>query len=183
MLKRPQPITMNKASTVLAGFGTHRIVVGVGDMAVSNSTLVTVSTFALGSCIGVAVYDPAVKAGGLLHIMLPKSDLSPEKAKSHPYMFADTGMHGFFKALQGIGVRRKSLHLMIAGGASVMDSKDIFRIGQRNTDAVLQILKDFQIRPLHVETGGFTNRTVHLCISTGSVNIKEPTGTQTFDLS
>ena len=77
----------------------QRVVIGVGDMAVSNNTQVTLSTYALGSCIGVVAYDPVVKVGGILHMMLPDSSISPEKAVQQPAMFADTGLPLFFRAL------------------------------------------------------------------------------------
>ena len=50
---------------------THKVVVGIADMAVSNNATVTLATHALGSCIGVSVFDPVVRVGGLLHYMLP----------------------------------------------------------------------------------------------------------------
>ena len=49
------------------------IVVGVADMKISNDPDSVLVTHSLGSCIGVAVYDRAVHAGGLLHFMLPDS--------------------------------------------------------------------------------------------------------------
>jgi len=52
-----------------------QLVVGVADMKISNQTQQLIVTHALGSCIGVAVYDPKVKVGGLLHYMLPESSL------------------------------------------------------------------------------------------------------------
>ena len=152
-------------------------------MAVSNNNTVTISTYALGSCIGIAIYDPSARAGGMLHIMLPDSSLSPDKAKAHPYMFADTGLHHFFKSLQGVGVRRKTMHTLIAGGASVIQSKDIFHIGERNIKAVKAILTEHNINIRHEEVGGVTNRTLHLNNQTGIVEIKEPSGIRTFSLT
>ena len=52
----------------------------------------TIVTYALGSCIAVSAYDPQRKAGGMLHIILPESQLNPEKAAQNPWMFADTGI-------------------------------------------------------------------------------------------
>ena len=51
------------------------IIVGVSDMKVSNDANASLITYSLGSCIGVVIYDPAVKVGGLLHFMLPDSNL------------------------------------------------------------------------------------------------------------
>ena len=57
------------------------IVVGVGDMKVSNDSESMLVTYSLGSCIGVAIYDPVIKVGGLLHYMLPESSLDGRKPK------------------------------------------------------------------------------------------------------
>ena len=60
------------------------IVVGIADMRVSDDPDVTLVTRSLGSCIGLAVYDPAVRVGGILHYMLPESELDPDKARRNP---------------------------------------------------------------------------------------------------
>ena len=79
------------------------IVVGVSDMKASNDPTGTLVTYSLGSCIGVAIYDPVAKAGGLLHFMLPESSLDPEKASTRPFMFADSGIPRLFKAVYKLG--------------------------------------------------------------------------------
>ncbi len=50
------------------------------------------ATYALGSCIGLSVYDPKAAVGGLLHYMLPDSAIDPARSRQNPYMFADTGI-------------------------------------------------------------------------------------------
>ena len=44
-----------------------QVVVGVADMKVSSKPEEVLVTHALGSCIGVAIYDPQVRVGGILH--------------------------------------------------------------------------------------------------------------------
>ncbi|HEY1107226.1 MAG TPA: chemotaxis protein CheD, partial [Opitutaceae bacterium] len=86
--------------SIAAIFG-QRVVIGVGDLSVSNNQSITLSTYALGSCVAVVAYDPVVRAGGLLHAMLPQSKLSPDKARAQPAMFVDTGMAALLRALTG----------------------------------------------------------------------------------
>ena len=69
-----------------------QVVVGVADMKISNKPEEVLVTHALGSCIGVAIYDPKVRVGGILHFMLPESLLDSVKSQQNPYMFADTGL-------------------------------------------------------------------------------------------
>lgn len=151
---------------------TQRIVVGVGDMAVSNNSNATISTYALGSCIGIVAYDPFNAIGGMLHIMLPDSKLSPEKSKTQPSMFADTGLRNFMNALHGMKVQPANLRLVLAGGASVIGKSDMFNIGERNAIAVTKLLSSAKFKILGKELGGINNRTLHLEVNTGILEIK-----------
>lgn len=152
-------------------------------MAVSNNANITVSTYALGSCIGVVAYDPFVSVGGILHIMLPDSSLSPDKAVGQPSMFADTGWKVFWEALQSLRAEKRRVKIVLAGGASVLSQSDMFKIGERNATAIHTILEREGIPVFAEELGGLNNRTLHLTLKTGSVGIKYPTGTSTLELN
>ncbi len=152
----------------------QRVVVGVGDLAVSNNAQMILSTYALGSCIGVVAYDPGRKIGGMLHYMLPDSSISPEKAVKQPAMFADTGLTQFFRLLGGMKADRAALRLFVAGGASVIAGTDNFRIGERNTKVAVQFLTLHGFRITQMDTGGTHNRTLHLEVATGQVTIRKP---------
>jgi chemotaxis protein CheD len=170
-------------SPTIASIFAQRVVVGVGDMAVSNNALVTLSTYALGSCVGVVVYDPAVKVGGILHMMLPDSSISPEKAKSQPAMFADTGLPLFFRSLAGMKADQSRLRIFVTGGAGILSSHDNFKIGERNTKATMEYLAANGYRVRQQVTGGTTNRTVHLEIGAGAMTLKTPEGKEVISLA
>lgn len=170
-------------SPSIAGIMTQSLVVGVAEYAVARDTQLTLSTYALGSCIGIIAYDPAVKAGGLLHFMLPDSALSPEKAASRPAMFADTGIPMLFSALNGLGASRSRLRIYLAGGASVLSGPDNFKIGARNIKAAHQILNVFGCRVAAEDCAGFVNRTLHLKLETGLIKLKEPGRLHEFTLN
>ncbi len=161
-------------SPTLAGLFAQRTVVGVAEFAVANSAQITLSTFALGSCIGVIAYDPVAKAGGLLHLMLPDSALSPDKAAAQPAMFADTGIPALFNALTGLRALRPRTRTYVAGGASVLSGPDSFKIGERNITAVRRLLAVYGCRPVGEDVGGVVNRTLHLNIGTGVLTAKLP---------
>lgn len=152
----------------------QRVVIGVGDLAVSNHPQTILSTYALGSCIGLVAYDSLVRAGGILHLMLPDSALSPEKAARQPAMFADTGLPQFFRALAGLKVQASRLRLYMAGGASVIAGNDPFRIGERNIQATLRLLARYQCPAPQQDVGGTFNRTLHLELDSGRVTLKTP---------
>ena len=101
-------------------------------MKVSGNPEDTLITYSLGSCIGISIYDPYAKAGGILHYMLPDSNLDHEKARNNPFMFADTGILALFRAASKLGVRRQQMKVIIAGGAKILDEKGFFNIGKKN---------------------------------------------------
>jgi len=150
----------------------NRIVVGISDLKVSGNIEDALITYALGSCIAVAVYDPMVKVGGLLHFMLPNSTLDLNKSKATPGMFADTGIPLLFKSCYRLGAEKKHMIVKIAGGANILDNSSYFRIGQKNITASRKIFWKNNVLIDGEDTGGNHNRTVSLDISTGKVVIK-----------
>jgi chemotaxis protein CheD len=174
---------MAGAPTIASVFA-QRVVVGVGDMSVSNNVSITVSTYALGSCVGVVAYDPIVRVGGLLHLMLPESALSPAKATAQPAMFADTGLPLLFRAMMGLKADRSRLRLFVAGGANMLGAgTDNFKIGERNIRAVSEFLRRNGFSVLRSDVGGFVNRTLHLEIGTGCIKLKTPEVNEAYSLA
>jgi chemotaxis protein CheD len=170
-------------SPSIASIFAQRVVIGVGDLAVSNNVNVTLSTYALGSCIGVVAYDPVARVGGILHLMLPDSSISPGKAATQPAMFADTGLPLFFRSLIGLKATPARLRVIVTGGACVITSNDAFRIGERNTKATLELMARNGVYPRQTITGGVTNRTVHLEVGTGNMTLKTPEMNEGFSLA
>ena len=80
----------------MTGF-ERKLVVGVGGLAVSNNQSMILTTYSLGSCLGITIYDPVTRAGGLLHAMLPDSTIDTAKAAGQPAMFVDTGVGALFR--------------------------------------------------------------------------------------
>ncbi|MEA1867512.1 MAG: chemotaxis protein CheD [Thermodesulfobacteriota bacterium] len=149
-----------------------QIIVGISDMKVGGNIGDVLITYALGSCIGVAVYDPSVKVGGLLHYMLPDSSIDSNKAKNNPAMFADTGIPLLFKSCYKLGAKKKRMIVKIAGGANIMDNMNYFRIGQKNITALRKMFWKNNVIIDGEDTGKNHNRTVQLHISTGKVLVK-----------
>ncbi len=149
------------------------VVVGVSDMMISNHPEATLVTYSLGSCIGVAIYDPIVKAGGMLHFMLPDSSLDPEKAQRNPYMFADTGIPLLFKAVYKLGAQKHRMQVVVVGGAQVTKGKDFFNIGKRNYLALRKMFWKNNVMVNFKSVGGTENRTLRLDIKDGRTWLKE----------
>jgi chemotaxis protein CheD len=149
-----------------------QIVVGVADMKFSNQSQQLIVTHALGSCIGVAVYDPHVKVGGLLHYMLPESSLDEEKGRENPYMFADTGIPRLFKECYRLGAVKHRMLVKVAGGSQVLGGPEHFNIGRRNYAALRKIFLKNNVLIDNEHVGGAKARTMYLEIATGKVWVK-----------
>ncbi len=148
------------------------IIIGIADMKVSNNTQSNLITYSLGSCIGIVAYDPVVKAGGILHYMLPESKINGEKAQKNPFMFADTGIPRLFKQTYEYGAKKKRMKIVVTGGAKILDQKNFFNIGKRNHMALRKIFFKNNVLINYESVGGSVNRTVKLNMQTGAVLIK-----------
>lgn len=149
-----------------------KIIVGISDMKVSNKRDETLITYSLGSCIGVAIWDPVAKAGGLLHYMLPESRLDPARAQANPYMFADTGIPALFKHTYRLGATKSRLVVKVVGGAQILDPSGLFSIGKKNYQLLRRLFDKNGVTIAAEDVGGSVNRTVSLDIGTGRVRLK-----------
>ena len=149
------------------------IVVGVSDMKVSQDPNAVLVTYSLGSCIGIAVYDPQVRAAGLLHYMLPESSLDSIKAAVHPCMFADTGIPRLFKAVYALGGVKNRMRVVMAGGSQVLDQEGFFNIGKRNELAARSLFHRNNVVVDFSHTGGNGNRTIRLAVRDGKCWLRE----------
>ncbi|MBW1861593.1 MAG: chemotaxis protein CheD [Deltaproteobacteria bacterium] len=148
------------------------LIVGVSDLKVSDDSESVLITYSLGSCIGVTVYDPLARVGGMLHFMLPDSDLDPAKAQKNPYMFADTGIPSLFKEAYKLGAKKQRMKVIVVGGSQVLDQKGFFNIGKRNYMAVRKIFWKNNVMIDYEDIGGSSNRTLKLAVKNGRTWLK-----------
>ena len=148
------------------------MIVGVSDMKVSNDQNSMLITYSLGSCIGLAVYDSVARVGGILHLMLPESNIDTAKAQKNPYMFADTGIPTLFKSAYKLGAKKQRMRTIVVGGAQVLDQKGFFNIGKRNQMAVKKMLWKNNVIIDHEDVGGNVNRTLKLAVKNGQTWLK-----------
>jgi len=141
-------------------------------MAVSNRRDEVLVTYSLGSCIGLAVYDPSAGVGGLIHSMLPLSKIDPVKAKTRPAMFVDTGIPMLLQAVLDLGATRRNLVVKAAGAARLLDARGTFKIGERNYVVLRKLLWKNRILIAAEDTGGSCARTVTLYMDTGRTTVK-----------
>ena len=148
------------------------ITVGMADLKTCKSPEV-LTKLGLGSCVGVAIYDPVSKISGLLHCMLP--DSTQFRNNSNTAKYADSGIDELISQMVKLGANRARLVAKIAGGAQMFAMKtnnDTLRVGERNVEAVKKKLSELNIRLLAEDCGLNYGRTVEFYSETGEYVIK-----------
>lgn len=149
-----------------------RILVGISDAKTSGDPADIIVTHALGSCIGVCLYDPIAQIGGMLHYQLPGSKADPERARQNLFRYADTGMEVLIRKLASMGARVKCMQVKIAGGAATSTGPQGFDIGKRNYLAIQKILWKKGMACAGEDVGGSRPRHMFLNIADGTVTTK-----------
>ncbi len=141
-----------------------KITIGIADMKMAKGQGMLV-TYALGSCIGICLYDPAIKLGALVHIMLP---VNMETNRTNTMKYADTGIRETLKQMESMGARRGRITAKIAGGAKMFETgASLGNIGQRNIESVRMNLKKEGVRLMKEDVGGSVARTLLFDVESG----------------
>ena len=148
----------------------QKLTVGIADMKIGKGNDLLV-TYALGSCIGLCFYDPKLKLGALLHVMLP---LNMKAGRKNPLKYADTGIRETLRQLEAKGASRSRITVKIAGGAKMFEVNggNLGNIGQRNIESVHTILRMEGIRLLGEHVGGNVARTLLFDLDSGQSCIR-----------
>lgn len=155
------------------------ITIGIADLNVARPSD-TLVTYALGSCVGICLYDQVAKVAGLSHILLPSSAQIP--GNTTPMKFADTAIPMLMVKMQALGARPNQLKAKIAGGAQMfaaMGNASIANIGERNTAAVKATLQRLRIPILAEDTGSNYGRTLLFDADTFTMTIRSPKRAET----
>ncbi len=160
------------------------IKVGMGDIAVSRAPDI-LSIIGLGSCVGVAIYYPKERIGGLAHIMLP--DSSKSRNTTSREKFADTGLPILLERMRKIGADPMWMSARLIGGASMfraatgmpgtVSPSGMFNIGENNVLACRSFLKNARIKVMGEEVLGTTGRTMRFDLNTGRIYVRYADGT------
>lgn len=148
--------------------------VGMADLNIAGAGG-ALRTSGLGSCVGLTLYDPIARIGGMAHVMLPSSSIATDtlinKAK-----YADTAIPELLSRLQAAGAFVGRLESKLAGGAQMFmfasPAADTMRIGPRNVEACKDMLQRYNIPIKAEDTGGNYGRTIELDCSTGILQVR-----------
>jgi chemotaxis protein CheD len=147
-------------------------VVGISELKVTDSDQDVLTTYSLGSCLGLTLYDPVVQVGGMIHCMLPLSTIDKDKAERTPAMFVDTGVPLLLQEVFNLGAKRSRLVCKVAGCGQLLDDKKLFKIGERNYTVLRKILWKNNILIQAEDVFGTMSRTMILYMNTGVTSIK-----------
>mgnify|MGYP005966102853 CR=1 FL=1 len=143
-----------------------KLVIGIADMKMAQREGMLI-TYALGSCVGICLYDSVIRLGALVHIMLP---INMETGRKSPMKYADTGIRETLLRMENKGAVRARITAKIAGGAKMFEvsgGSSLGNIGQRNIESVHMTLKREGIRLLQEDVGGTVARTLLFDVTTG----------------
>ena len=142
-----------------------KITVGIADMKMAKDSGMLI-TYALGSCIGICLYDQRIRLASLVHIMLP---LNLEPGRKNTMKYADTGIRETLKMMEAKGASRSRITAKIAGAAKMFEVSggSLGNIGQRNIESVHMNLKREGIQLLKEDVGGTVARTLLFDPATG----------------
>ena len=149
----------------------NKLVVGIADMKMARQSGMLI-TYALGSCIGICLYDPQIRLAALVHIMLP---LNMETGRKTPLKYADTGIAETLRQMEAKGGARSRIVAKIAGGARMFEvagGGNLGNIGQRNIESTHMILRREGIRLLREDVGGTVARTLLFDVATGQACVR-----------
>jgi chemotaxis protein CheD len=157
-------VTMNIQGAVMQ---ESTVVVGLGEVKVSRDNTTILACLGLGSCVGISAYDPQTGVGGMAHIVLTSSSGKPGNESPK---YADIGVPMLLKDMRKIGASIPKVVVKIAGGAQMSQSpglSGVFKIGEKNVEAVLVASEREGIRVAQSETGGHNGRTLRVFIDSG----------------
>lgn len=146
--------------------------IGIGEYRVGSFPMMTIG---LGSCIGLALYDPGLNAGAMVHIMLPESS----GRKDRPGKYADTAVPLLVNELVNLGAKNRAIIAKMVGGACMFEYFGTnLNIGERNAEKVRTLLKEHHIQLAAEDVGGKFGRSVtFLPASDGRITVRRADGT------
>lgn len=148
-----------------------KLVVGIADMKMAQGEGMLI-TYALGSCVGICLYDPLIRLAALVHVMLP---LNMETNRKSPLKYADTGIRETLRQMEAHGGMRPRIVAKMAGGARMFDvpgGGNLGNIGQRNIESAHMVLRKEGIRLLREDVGGTTARTLLFDTESGQACVR-----------
>ena len=139
----------------------------------------SLETQALGSCLGIVLYDPNVKIAGMCHAMLPDIKEAISDSHSRPTKFVNSSILFMIDVLSGKGASPSALLAKIAGGSNMFPeifSRPEMTVGHRNVESAKTVLRESNIKIVGEDTGGSRGRTIIFDTNTMGLTVRTISG-------
>ncbi len=149
------------------------VVVGLGEMQVSNDPHTVLACLGLGSCIGISAYDPVARVGAMVHVVLPHGNVAD--CGKTPTKYANTALPAMVNQMESKGAVKSRIVIKVAGGAKIIHTVpvgSILDIGDRNITAVKSAVAENKMSIKAEDTRGTLGRSMWLNIDTGITKLR-----------
>jgi chemotaxis protein CheD len=135
---------------------------------------VAISTV-LGSCVSTCLWDPVTRVGGMNHFMLPGDGAAPGSPWAASARFGVYAMEVLINDMIHLGADRRRMVAKVFGGAQLLAGFDRLDVGAKNSEFVLEFLREENIKVAAQDLLDVCPRKVHFFAATGKAHVKRLT--------
>lgn len=171
---------MSETTKTAAADSAEPIAVGLAEMKVTNHPHSCLTASLVGSGVVIAIYDPEVRVGGLVHCMLPRFEIDEQAAMENPARFVDSAIPKLYKRCYKLGAVKERVLCFVAGAAEILEGAEEFSLGRENLEAALEVLEKNNAQVTAQWTGGTQSREVRLYTADGRLVLDSLEGEVTY---
>lgn len=149
--------------------------VRMGEFRTSGDADVVLETSSLGSCVAVALYDPAARVAGLCHILLDRERRFTGAARER---CADAAIPAALAEMAALGASPARVVAHLAGGGNMFRclTDPVYDVGAWNVAAAREVLEALGIPIVTADVGGSAPRRLRIEVATGVASVRFPAG-------
>ena len=149
----------------------------MSQMKVSKDPNLTLTIPNIVSGLGIAMYDPSKKIGGIVHSILPSCRSSSD---SNMLKYVDSSITLLVQELEKSGAARSNIQIKLVGGAKVLSAAGM-PMGEKNIEAAKGAIARERLSVKGLDIGGSVKRTLTLNLASGEVIVERfNNGTKTI---
>ena len=133
------------------------------------TTVPTLVSTVLGSCVSVCLWDRENHVSGMNHYLLPGT--ADDDASNSTRGLTATRL--LIRSMLNRQVKPENIEAKVFGGCnSLYRNNDLFKVGERNITMAFDVLKEFNIPVRAQHTGGMYGRKIVFNTATGKVRMR-----------
>ena len=129
----------------------------------------------LGSCVGLALWCPTRRLGGMCHYLLPDRARPPGTPRDGRY--GAEALEMMVEAMKAAGARPQEFEAHLYGGADTLSDRTgmRFNVGARNIELGWSLIDQYGLQLMDVDVGDQCPRHVRLSLVDGQVTLRRST--------